>query len=244
MIFKIAVCDDEQSVFKIIKGYLDLYLISVDDDFCLDYYSSGEALLKSYAKPHTYDIIFMDIEMQGNLSGLETAQKIRELPDKDVKITILSNYPRYLQDGYHVSAHSFLIKPLKYDDFKEEMDLLIKDIKNADAIFTITTSRDNTALIHISTLMYISTSKSMTGRTKLIFHTTTDTIAATDIMKKYEDILSPKGFVSPHKGYLVNTNYIQTVGKHEIVLANQETIPLAKNTYRDFITKYMKNIFM
>ena len=240
MNLKIAMCDDEIINYKNLKSYLDIYIFSTDDEISLEYFPSGEDLLKTYNKPHCFDIIFMDIEMTGALSGLETAQRIRELPDNDVKITILSNYPQYLQDGYHVSAHSFLIKPLEYNDFKEEMDLLIADIKKTDRIIPVSISHDTTCLIHLSTLMYVSTSKSIRGRTRLSFHTTTDVITTIGTLKDYEDKFKTEGFASPYKGFLVNLRYIKMIVSDTIILNNNEKIPLSKNTYRDFIAKYAK----
>lgn len=242
MKFRIALCDDEEMYYVKIKSYLETYMMSVDDDFSLDYYPRGEKLLEAYTVPGRYDIIFMDIEMDGILTGLDTAKKIRELPDKNVKITILSNYPRYLQAGYHVNAHSFLIKPLKYGDFEEEMNLLIDDFKNTDDIIPVTIAHDNTVLIHLSTLLYVDTVRGLRGRTRLQFHTNTEVIVTIGKFKDYEELLIKNGFSSPCKNCLVNLMAVKMIQRDELTLKNGEKLPLSKNTYREFSNNYVRKL--
>ena len=86
--------------------------------------------------------------------------------------------------------------------------------------------------------MYLSTEKSFSGRTRLCFHTTTDIVTSTELLKKYEELLSEKGFASPYKGLLVNLKYVHMVLSDKIILYNKEELPLSRNSYRDFLSKY------
>lgn len=54
-----------------------------------------------------------------------------------------------------------------------------------------------------------------------------------------------KGFVSCHRSYIVNLQYIKTIGKSALILDNGEEIPLSRRLYsevnRQFISYYTDN---
>lgn len=42
----------------------------------------------------------------------ETAQLIREFPDRNVLIVFITSYPEYMQDSFDVQAFQYLTKPI------------------------------------------------------------------------------------------------------------------------------------
>ncbi|MEI3199585.1 MAG: response regulator [Lachnospiraceae bacterium] len=63
---KIAVCDDEEAVFRELERVIQAGGMLHETDF----YSSGESLTSSRKQ---YDLIFLDVDMRG-MNGLETAR--------------------------------------------------------------------------------------------------------------------------------------------------------------------------
>ena len=59
---RIAVCDDQETCRRQVKGYIENIFGSLD--VIVDLYSSGGEILKG-ADKFSYDIIFLDIEMPG-----------------------------------------------------------------------------------------------------------------------------------------------------------------------------------
>jgi DNA-binding LytR/AlgR family response regulator len=55
-------------------------------------------------------------------------------------------------------------------------------------------------------------------------------------MKLYEaeDMLPRNKFVSPHKGYIVNLDYVNTVEENELSLINDIRIPISRRQKREF----------
>ena len=86
MLYKIAICDDELNQIKIVSDYLTRFSIKTDTEFQIERFTSGNELLKKYYNEKSpFDIIFLDMEMPGR-NGIETAQEIRKLPDRNVLI--------------------------------------------------------------------------------------------------------------------------------------------------------------
>lgn len=125
VLFKIAVCDDELSEIKKICDFITRFSFESEIEFIVDRYTNGKSLIKAYnAKTEKYDIIFLDVEMP-ELNGIETAQLIREFPDRNVLIVFITSYPEYMQDSFDVQAFQYLTKPISYHLFKEKFQKII-----------------------------------------------------------------------------------------------------------------------
>ena len=74
------------SEIKKICDFITRFSFESEIEFIVDRYTNGKSLIKAYkAKTAKYDIIFLDVEMP-ELNGIETAQLIREFPDRNVLI--------------------------------------------------------------------------------------------------------------------------------------------------------------
>lgn len=76
---KVLAVDDNITNIKVIQGILTMYQIHVDTA------TSGAECLEKVEKNH-YHLIFMD-QMMPIMDGIETAEKIREMPDKSKRNT-------------------------------------------------------------------------------------------------------------------------------------------------------------
>lgn len=126
MILNVAICDDEENDIDIISDYLFKYQMIHDVDFNISRFQSGQNLLNTYSKHGVFQLLFIDVEMP-ELSGLDVAKRIRKLPDRDVKIVFVSNYPEYMQNSFDVQAFQYLSKPLSYEKFNMVMNNIIED---------------------------------------------------------------------------------------------------------------------
>ena len=71
-----------------------------------------------------YDIIFLDIDMP-TMNGIELAKYIRKM-DGEVSIVFVTNMAKYAINGYEVDADDFIVKPVRYGNFKLKLDRVIK----------------------------------------------------------------------------------------------------------------------
>ena len=137
MLYKIAICDDELNQIKIVSDYLTRFSIKTDTEFQIERFTSGNELLKKYYNEKSpFDIIFLDMEMPGR-NGIETAQEIRNLPDRNVLIAFITSFPEYMQDSFDVQASQYLTKPISYELFEQKLEKMLSYIGELETNITV-----------------------------------------------------------------------------------------------------------
>ena len=109
----IIVVDDE----KLAVDYLILLLEQIDIDATITGFVDIEDAF-NYMETNKVDIIFLDIEM-GTQNGIMVAQKC-----SSTNIVFVTAYPEYSLDAFAVHASGYLLKPVRAEDLKKELDHL------------------------------------------------------------------------------------------------------------------------
>ena len=81
---KIAVCDDDKLLTGEIDGQLQRIQQKMGISFETDIFFDGETLWEAIEKHGSYDIIYLDIEME-NMDGITVARKIREQENRSIR---------------------------------------------------------------------------------------------------------------------------------------------------------------
>lgn len=137
MLYRIAICDDELSQITIVEDYLTRFSIKTDTEFHIERFSSGNELLKKYYNEKSpFDLVFMDMEMPGR-NGIETAEEIRKIPDRNVIIAFITSYPEYMQDSFDVQASQYLTKPISYELFEQKLEKMLAYIGELETNITV-----------------------------------------------------------------------------------------------------------
>ena len=76
MLFKVAICDDEEKDIQAIQRFLHIYEMQHDIDFEINTFQNSTKLLEKYDSAGRYNILFLDVEMP-KLSGLERSEERR-----------------------------------------------------------------------------------------------------------------------------------------------------------------------
>jgi len=109
---KIAICDDEQIVCADIEKIILDFKKESGLDLEVEVFNSGTDLFKFIENENTFDLIFLDIEMQ-DLNGIQIGIKLRnELEDYVTKIVYISskdNYDRQLFEVQPIKRKLLLI---------------------------------------------------------------------------------------------------------------------------------------
>ncbi|WP_409967701.1 LytTR family DNA-binding domain-containing protein [Bengtsoniella intestinalis] len=156
---RIAICADDVKLTSEIESLI--YMIETTNKFSIDVFFSGESLLNEIATGAKYDLLYLDIEMDG-INGIDTAQEIRKT-DTIVIIIFITAHFHYALAGYEVNAFRFLLKPINEDKFTNYYKLAIGDILETPKYYRYTFNRENFC-ISISHIMYFESQ----GRTVYI----------------------------------------------------------------------------
>lgn len=239
MDLNIAICDDEPQQIHVISSYLNTYEIEYDDNFKVSAFGQAQSLLEVYKKSGTFDIMFLDVEMP-DISGLELAKNIRSLPDRNVKIIFISNYPEYMQDSFEVQAFYYLNKPVSYEDFKRTMKRIIKEFSEHNFSKLLVGDGKVSELVDYSDILYFETVKGERSRIRLVLTDGSRMIKA--MLSEYENILKDNAFFSPHRSYLVNLRHIHLIKKDCIVLDNGVSLPLSRRREKELKKLFTRQV--
>ena len=135
----IAICEDER--FQ--QGELEemLYTLGKKLGIYLEVsvYERGESLLADVNYGAHYDVIYLDIEMDG-MDGLHVAEELRS-QDRTVQIIYVTQYECYLHQSIDTMPSGYLVKPVNPEEFKKVFQRISSWIQGQDAYYHFTSDK-------------------------------------------------------------------------------------------------------
>ena len=232
MKYSIAIVEDNPQFSEKLKGYLDRFSKEYSTDFNIYSYSDGDEITSDYEAK--YDIIFLDVEMK-RLDGMTAAQKIREF-DADVIIIFITNMAQYAIGGYSVGALSFLLKPLPYFAFSQELTKSIDRLKKRIHKSILIPSENGIIKVNSQEIMYIESY----GH-DLIIYTQANKYMMRGTIKRMEEELSEFHFYRCNNGYLINLAYVSGVQNEEVIVGKYrlKISRPRKKSFMEMLTQYI-----
>ena len=225
---KIAICEDEKDQQELLKEHIYQIFKELSIKYKLEIFNSGEALLENY--PNDTDVILLDIQM-GQINGMDTARKIRTL-DNRVEIIFITSLIEYALEGYEVRAYRYLIKPVKYENLKENIINCIKeiDIKNK---YIIVKEQGNQMKLDINEITYVEVQKET-----ITIHTLNKVYKLNGTMTNIEKKIDCSRFFRCHKSFLVNLEHVKSIKQYVLVLENSEEVPVSRYRFKETKDKF------
>ncbi|XZI43948.1 LytR/AlgR family response regulator transcription factor [Clostridium perfringens] len=214
----IALCEDNSLQREELKNNLSKVLDEIGVEYKLLTFETGEDLLREY--PENLDMLFLDIQM-GELTGMETARKVRKYDDK-VEIIFITALWDYIQKGYEVRAFRYLIKPVKFKELQEQVTACVENILHKRYTYITIKDKNNVLKIRTEDILFLETFER-----KVIIHTNSQDYIVKMSMNKLEKELNNKGFFRCHTSYIVNLIKIEEI-KKDYLLINKFTLPVSK----------------
>lgn len=87
--------------------------------------------LVGFAEDNMCDAAFLDIDM-GCMSGIEAAKLLKQVNPK-INIIFATGYSEYMGIGMKMHVSGYLLKPVTYEDVRDELDNLRHPIEVSDA---------------------------------------------------------------------------------------------------------------
>lgn len=225
---RISICEDEKDQQELLEGYIKKIFKDFSIQYSLDVFSSGEELLENYSKD--IDIVLLDIQL-GEINGMDTARKIRILDNK-VEIIFITSLIDYALQGYEVRAYRYLVKPVKYNDLKNNIINCIRevDIKNK---YIIVKEQGNQIKLDINEITYIEVQKE-----NITIHTLNELYKTKGTMNNIEKEIDCSRFFRCHKSYLINLEHAKSIKQYVAILENQEEVPVSRYRFKDTKDKF------
>ncbi len=232
MIFKIAVCDDEQIICSTLYETLLKLSEFKSVKFEIDCFTSGEALCREMEST-SYDLLFLDIELP-QMNGVAVGQYIREtLKNETIQIIYISSKQKYAMELFDMHPLNFLVKPLTDDKIEKVIDKFLLINKTDVELFSFKIGHEYYK-VHISDILYFSSSgrkiKLITRNKEYEFYGSLEAI--------YSE-LKNKNFLFVHKSFLVNYRYVEKYQYEQVTMSDNRVIPISQSRRKAIRTIFM-----
>ena len=203
-----VLCDDNSSILDRLDKILDSIFIKHNIDAEVSYTATRPEDVLSYMKDNTVNVLFLDIDLKSNMSGIDLASRIRKV-NKQVYVIFTSAHLEYILIAYKCKTFDFIPKPISLERVEETILRLMDDINNGGKKNTFIRIDNKNTIINQDSINFIKK-----DGMKLVFYTDTRVYEAYSSFNKIATSL-PKNFVRCHKSYIANINKIADIQSND-----------------------------
>ncbi|MDU6266723.1 MAG: LytTR family DNA-binding domain-containing protein [Anaerocolumna aminovalerica] len=224
----IAICDDDKAICSQIENILLEYSNRKRLKIELSVFYSGESLIDFFNHGNTFDLIYLDIELE-NMNGVEVGRQIRKvLKNYRTEIVYISGNDGYDRQLFDVQPLHFIPKPITPSIIIEDFKLALERTQELGRFFKYQKGYD-TYKIPISEIIYF---ESLNREIRMVSINGEDSFYS-----RLEDIalsVSKYQFLQIHRSYLINYNHAIILRYSEVVMSNGSTLPISRAKRQDF----------
>ncbi|MCI7814360.1 MAG: LytTR family DNA-binding domain-containing protein [Lachnospiraceae bacterium] len=231
-VYNIAICDDESRILPIIKRALEKEFDRHGIPVSISAFTSAEQFEVEHMN-HPFSLLFLDIDMPG-MDGISLGKKLRRNSDSP-RIIFLSNRDELVFQALSVHPFCFIRKSHFQKELPQIVSDLILDDKLKNMHLLTVRTMDEIRSIPIGQILYIECI-----RKDQYIHHSEGVCQVHYTLNYFEEQLKPYGFLKPHKGFLVNYQYIRNIGSREMLLISGESVPISRLKASEIKQEYLK----
>lgn len=221
-----VLCDDSIPSLKRLSKMLESIFIKNNIEAEIGYLASNPHDALEYIESNKVDVLFLDINLNSNLSGCDMADLVRR-NNKNIYIIFLTGHLEYALLAYKYKTFDYLPKPIVDERLEETVLRLIEDMTLEPNQFI--KINNNRTIINANDINYIKK-----DGMKLVFCTGKANYETYSSFSKFESCL-PDNFIRCHKSYIVNINNVKKFN------FNDNTLELKNNCSCNIGAKYKTN---
>ncbi len=224
---RIAICDDIIQICNELESMIIKYYKKIDQVLEIDVYINVEKFISQLDDGVMYDLIFLDIEL-GNMTGIDVGEIIRyKLEDYITKIVYISAKNQYDRQLFHIQPFDFLAKPFNEKEVENILDHAMKVIRIGKSVFAFQKSGQQ-IMLPLNDILYFEALdreiRVVCSKNEYLFYGKFSIVF---------DELSNKGFIQPHRSYIVNYEFINSLESNQIIMSNNDIIPVSRRKYKE-----------
>ncbi len=235
----IGICDDNKIQVELIEAYLKSLELQ-EEIICLPYYN-GEDLYEGF-REKKLDIIFLDIEM-GELNGIETGRRIRELDDQ-VLLVYVTGFREYALEAFELQSFHYLIKPITKERFEALMEGLVKRLaemrlyREKKRSFVVR-GKDKVHYLSHDEICYFEKKQR-----KIVVNTINGSYEYFATTKQLLAELEQGDFIQCHQGFVINLNRVSKLIGNKIYLKGIDySLPVSRRFKKNVLFSIEKKLF-
>ena len=228
-----ALIEDDKKILKDLSHILESIFMKHDLDAQVVYCTTNVDSLLSYVTKNKVDVLFLDIDLNSKLSGIQIAEIVRK-SNKDCYIVFETAHLEYGLVAYRYKTFDFICKPITSQRIEDCVLRIFEDIAGTEKKF-IKLDNKNT-IIAEKEVKFIKK-----DGMKLIFHTDSRDYEVYSSFLKIKDKL-PSNFVQCHKSFIANVDNVTKVeSSNNMVYFNNSSCDIGPKFKNEFLEAINKN---
>lgn len=244
---KAAIIDDEQSSVDLTAGMLEFY----KDTISLS--ATGNSVEEGYSliRMHRPGLVFLDVQMEDG-SGFDLLNRLGSI---DFKVVFITAHNEFALKALRYSAMDYLLKPLSPLDFSEAVRRAMQAINYDEINLQMKTLLHNIGTQQHQRKVVLKTQEKIysvdtsdivrfesEGSYTTVYLGDGRKIIVSRIIKEFEELLAPEGFIRVHQSHLVNRNFIFCFEKQDnvITMKDNSTVPVSTRK-RDMVLQLIQS---
>ena len=232
MKLKAAVCDDNRSSLESETALVAEVLNECEIEAEVDSFAAAEELT---ASPEVYDIVLLDIEMDG-MNGMEAARELKR-KNSDCVIFFVTNHSAYLDEAFDVHAFRYWRKPLGAQRLRAGLVSAVRELRTRNRLMQVNIKGGSIDVL-VKKIAYIYVLNKITH-----IVTADGEIIAYDSYKEICGRLDELGgFGETRRGCCVNFEHVKGYTADGVTCAlggRQWTLGFSRRKYGEFVRKFM-----
>lgn len=234
--YTIAICDDDDLFCYQLEDYITQYCSEKNIPVQTEVFNTCETFKDCFSKGMRVDLLFLDIGFTSELSkGIELGNFIRSHPENETtQIVYISLKSQYALQLFRIKPLDFLIKPITPELVAETMDIFVRLFVDTNVHFHFL-KNEKEHHIEVRNIFCLQS----IGKRIHLFTTQGEYIyygKLSDALKQLPENL----FITVHKSFIVNMNYIIQRRTKEVILSNQMVVPVShskSSNLRDYMSR-------
>lgn len=232
--YRIVICDDEETAQKEMKA-LAAHLMKIQGEPCLiQCVKSPQQLIKLRQSGSRWDLILLDILMDGP-EGLRLAEELRRSGD-ETDVVFVTSCAEYALEGYRSYPVNYLLKPLTKENFMPVLEHCLMRWRQ-EPLLKLDTGQGGSAAVPLKDLCYIEV-----FRRELVVHCVDRRVTGNGALTELAQQLSGSRFYRSHRSFLVNLDWVTGIQRYHFLLKNGEQVPIAVRNYPEAQRRWLEHL--
>ena len=214
-----AICDEDKNKAEVIKSQIEASYGGVMRR-PIEIFDSGEAMLAAYSAGR-FDIVITEIVMTG-MSGICAAKKIKKINENAV-IIFYTHHGEYAIEGYKARAFRYILKSAPKSTFLHQIKAAVYECRSRNKSILITSQKE-TISVRVDELIYAEIFNRI-----VYLYTIRGSYSYYARLSQLEEELQAYNFIRIHKSFLVNLEYVKSIGNNYLLLTTGQKLGLSKN---------------
>ena len=204
-----------------------------------------EALV--HVKNNPPDVILLDINLKGNLDGIETAREMQKTQNIPVIYLTANADDAHFNRARNTHPYGFIAKPYKKLDLQRAIELTVSQINCRDSESTGTDLQKNETYIlsdcifvrHVNTMVKVKIEDVMyieAERNYCRIFTNSKEYLVVMTLKDMDNKLPSRHFLRVHRSYIINISRIKEVATSHLVIG-RKAIPISKSLKEELLKR-------